>query len=87
MVNEESFCILLIVDYPMFEKDVNKIVFSHNPFSMPQVMVKSRFSNPLDMKAYQYDIICKLNFPQEQSEITSQSSCTNYFQYQDMKKA
>ena len=61
MVNEESFAFCWIVDYPMFEKDVNtnKIVFSHNPFSMPQGDESNLdFSNPLDMKAYQYDIVC-----------------------------
>ena len=61
LVNEESFAFCWIVDYPMFEKDVNtnKIVFSHNPFSMPQGDESNLdFSNPLDMKAYQYDIVC-----------------------------
>ena len=61
LVNEESFAFCWIVDYPMFEKDVNtnKIVFSHNPFSMPQGDDSNLdFSNPLDMKAYQYDIVC-----------------------------
>ena len=54
-----SFC--WIVDYPMFEKDeeTKTIKFSHNPFSMPQGDVKNLdFSNPLSMKAYQYDIVC-----------------------------
>ena len=45
----------------MFEKDelTNKIRFSHNPFSMPQGLLKGKdFENPLDILAYQYDIVC-----------------------------
>jgi len=57
--NKFSFC--WIIDYPMFELDekTNKIKFSHNPFSMPQGDVnKLNTKNPLDIKAYQYDIVC-----------------------------
>ena len=37
----------------------NKIEFSHNPFSMPQGDIKKlNFEKPLDMLAYQYDIVC-----------------------------
>ena len=45
----------------MFEKDelTNKIKFSHNPFSMPQGELKEiDFENPLDILAFQYDIVC-----------------------------
>jgi aspartyl-tRNA synthetase len=45
----------------MFEKDnlTKKIKFSHNPFSMPQGDIKNiDFDNPLNIKAYQYDIVC-----------------------------
>ena len=45
----------------MFEKNeiTNKIEFSHNPFSMPQGDIKDiDLDNPLDIKAYQYDIVC-----------------------------
>ena len=45
----------------MFEKNEvsNKIEFSHNPFSMPQGNIKDiDFDNPLNIKAYQYDIVC-----------------------------
>ena len=45
----------------MFEKNeiTNKIEFSHNPFSMPQGNIKDiNFDKPLDIKAYQYDIVC-----------------------------
>ena len=57
--NQFSFC--WIVDYPMFEieEKSKKIIFSHNPFSMPQGDIKKlNFENPLDIKAYQYDIVC-----------------------------
>jgi len=44
----------------MFERnEQNKIEFSHNPFSMPQGdLNKIDFENPLDILAYQYDIVC-----------------------------
>ena len=45
----------------MFEVDdvSKKIIFSHNPFSMPQGdPLKIDFKKPLDIKAYQYDIVC-----------------------------
>ena len=61
LINEDEFAFCWIVDYPMYEKDpkTNKIIFSHNPFSMPQGAVeKIDFDNPLNIKAYQYDIVC-----------------------------
>ncbi len=61
LINENSFAFCWIVDYPMFEKDETsgKIEFSHNPFSMPQGEIdKINFDNPLDILAYQYDIVC-----------------------------
>ena len=45
----------------MFEEDdkSKKIIFSHNPFSMPQGEIKKiNFDRPLDIQAYQYDIVC-----------------------------
>ncbi|MDB9819258.1 aspartate--tRNA ligase [Candidatus Pelagibacter sp.] len=61
LINENTFAFCWIVDYPMFEKNevTNKIEFSHNPFSMPQGNIKNiDFDNPLNIKAYQYDIVC-----------------------------
>ena len=61
LIDENVFAFCWIVDYPMFERDeiTNKIKFSHNPFSMPQGDIrKLDLSNPLNLKAYQYDIVC-----------------------------
>jgi len=61
LIDESIFAFCWIVDYPMFEKNelTKKIEFSHNPFSMPQGNIKDiNFDNPLDIKAYQYDIVC-----------------------------
>ncbi len=61
LIDENIFAFCWIVDYPMFEKDNNtkKIKFSHNPFSMPQGDPdKIDFDKPLDILAYQYDIVC-----------------------------
>jgi len=61
LIDENIFAFCWIVDYPMFEKNEvnNKIEFSHNPFSMPQGDIKDiDFDNPLNIKAYQYDIVC-----------------------------
>ena len=61
LIDEGTFAFCWIVDYPIFEVDekTNKIKFSHNPFSMPQGDIKKMdFTNPLKLKAYQYDIVC-----------------------------
>ena len=61
LINEYTFAFCWIVDYPMYEIDekTNKISFSHNPFSMPQGdESKIDLSKPLEIKAYQYDIVC-----------------------------
>ena len=61
LIDDDTFAFCWIVDYPMFEKDeqTNKIKFSHNPFSMPQGdLDKINFEKPLDILAFQYDIVC-----------------------------
>jgi aspartyl-tRNA synthetase len=61
LIDEKSFAFCWVVDYPMFELDenTNKIIFSHNPFSMPQGYEKNKpLSDPLKLKAFQYDIVC-----------------------------
>ena len=61
LIDTNSFAFCWIIDYPMYELDelTNKIKFSHNPFSMPQGDIKKlNFEKPLDINAYQYDIVC-----------------------------
>ena len=61
IIDEDLFAFCWIVDYPMYEIDdkTGKIKFSHNPFSMPQGDINTlNLNKPLDIKAYQYDIVC-----------------------------
>ena len=61
LVDDSVFAFCWVVDYPMFERDevTKKIEFSHNPFSMPQNQIdKINFDKPLEILAYQYDIVC-----------------------------
>ena len=61
LLNKNSFEFCWIIDFPMYEIDekTNKIQFSHNPFSMPQGEMEAlEKKDPLDIKAYQYDIVC-----------------------------
>ncbi len=60
LIDEDRFEFCYIVDFPMFEinEETGKIDFTHNPFSMPQGEMKAlETKNPLDIKAYQYDIV------------------------------
>ncbi len=56
--NVYKFC--FIVDFPMYElSDEGEIDFCHNPFSMPQGGMEALENmNPLDILAYQYDLVC-----------------------------
>ena len=61
VIDKEKYAFCWITDYPMYEIDEKskKIIFSHNPFSMPQGNLKDlNFDKPLEIKAYQYDIVC-----------------------------
>ncbi|MBX7146061.1 MAG: aspartate--tRNA ligase [Alphaproteobacteria bacterium] len=61
LIDKQRFEFCWIVDFPMYEKDpdTGKIEFSHNPFSMPQGGLEAlKTKDPLDIKAYQYDIVC-----------------------------
>ena len=61
IISKDQFSFCWIIDYPMFEYDENskKIIFSHNPFSMPQGDSNDLdLKKPLDIKAYQYAIVC-----------------------------
>jgi aspartyl-tRNA synthetase len=61
LISEEVFRFCWIVDFPMFEwsEEEKKVDFSHNPFSMPQGEMEALTTkDPLDILAYQYDIVC-----------------------------
>ncbi|RPF72504.1 aspartate--tRNA ligase [Aurantiacibacter spongiae] len=61
LIEADCFRFCWIVDFPMFEYDEEqkKIDFSHNPFSMPQGEMEAlKNSDPLEIKAWQYDIVC-----------------------------
>ena len=61
ILDEDKFAFCWIIDYPMYELDEvsKKVIFSHNPFSMPQGKLdKLNFDKPLEIKAFQYDIVC-----------------------------
>jgi aspartyl-tRNA synthetase len=61
LIEQGVFKFCWIVDFPMFEydEDAKKIDFSHNPFSMPQGEMEAlETKDPLDILAYQYDIVC-----------------------------
>jgi len=61
LIKENEFQFCWVIDYPMYQKNIetNKIEFSHNPFSMPQGGLEElEKKDPLDIKAYQYDIVC-----------------------------
>lgn len=60
-IEKGAFRFCWIIDYPMFEmdEDTQQLDFSHNPFSMPQGGLEAlETKDPLDVKAYQYDIVC-----------------------------
>lgn len=61
LIDEDKFEMCFIVDFPMYEIDENtgNVAFTHNPFSMPQGGMEALLTkDPLDIVAYQYDIVC-----------------------------
>ncbi|MCR4803562.1 MAG: aspartate--tRNA ligase, partial [Lachnospiraceae bacterium] len=57
--NAYRFC--FVNDFPMYEYDEEekKIIFTHNPFSMPQGGLEAlNTKDPEEILAYQYDIVC-----------------------------
>ena len=60
LIDESLFKFCWIVDFPMYELDERgNIAFNHNPFSIPQGGLEAlNTMNPLDIVAYQYDIVC-----------------------------
>lgn len=60
LIDHSRFDFCYITDFPMFEinEETGKIDFTHNPFSMPQGEMEALLTmDPLDVKAYQYDIV------------------------------
>ena len=61
LIEKNAYRFCFVNDFPMYEydKEEKKIIFTHNPFSMPQGGLKTlEEQNPLDVLAYQYDIVC-----------------------------
>lgn len=61
LVDRDRFELAWIIDFPFYEwdEDNKKIDFAHNPFSMPQGgMDALENMDPLEIKAYQYDLVC-----------------------------
>ena len=61
LINNDSFEFCFVVDFPMFERDeiTDKIIFTHNPFSMPQGGLQAlETMDPTEILAYQYDLVC-----------------------------
>ena len=61
LINNDSFEFCFVVDFPMFERDeiTDKIIFTHNPFSMPQGGLEAlETMDPTEILAYQYDLVC-----------------------------
>ena len=61
LCEEKAYRFCYVNDFPMYEMDpdTKQLGFTHNPFSMPQGGLKALTEeNPLDILAYQYDIVC-----------------------------
>ena len=61
LIEKNAYRFCFVNDFPMFEydKEAKKIIFTHNPFSMPQGGLEAlNTKDPLDILAYQYDIVC-----------------------------
>ena len=61
LLDENKFEFCIINDFPMFEysEEEGKIIFTHNPFSMPQGGMDSLLNKkPEDVLAYQFDFVC-----------------------------
>ncbi len=60
LLEKDTYRFCFIVDFPMYElSEEGTIDFNHNPFSMPQGGMEAlQNKNPLDILAYQYDLVC-----------------------------
>ncbi len=60
LINEDAFEFCFVVDFPMYEEDedTGEIIFTHNPFSMPQGGMDALLTkDPTEILAYQYDLV------------------------------
>lgn len=61
LIEKNAYRFCYINDFPMYEYDpeAKKIIFTHNPFSMPQGGLEAlETMDPEEILAYQYDIVC-----------------------------
>ena len=61
LIEKDAYRFCYVNDFPMFELDpeTKQIGFTHNPFSMPQGGLEAlNTMDPLEILAYQYDIVC-----------------------------
>ena len=61
LIKNDAFEFCFVVDFPMYERDetTDKIIFTHNPFSMPQGGLDALENmDPCEILAYQYDLVC-----------------------------
>ncbi len=61
LIKNDAFEFCFVVDFPMYERDetTDKIIFTHNPFSMPQGGLEAlETMDPCEILAYQYDLVC-----------------------------
>lgn len=61
LIEKNAYRFCYVNDFPMYEydKEEKKMIFTHNPFSMPQGGLEAlNTKNPEEILAYQYDIVC-----------------------------
>ncbi len=61
LIEENSFKFCFITDFPMYglDEETGKVIFTHNPFSMPQGGIEVlNEKDPLEILAWQYDVVC-----------------------------
>ena len=61
LIDKDSYEFCFVTDFPMYglNEETGAIEFTHNPFSMPQGEMNAlETCDPLDIKAWQYDIVC-----------------------------
>ncbi len=61
LIEEKKFKFCYVHDFPMYEYDpeTKKMIFTHNPFSMPQGGLEAlENKEPEEILAYQFDIVC-----------------------------